>query len=245
MPTAAAASPIVADDSVDSEVDLPTRPPPPPAGARGESDFEVDIDVQEPAQERSVEIDMTLVDGPARDAFERRESLVAADSVAPKPIAAPVPAVEMTALREAVTLPASRDVEGASQPPPEEIGEPGSDDEEAPASSRRPVISEPEERLAEMAFGTGEPQPPRHTPPPESGRLPASPVVEFDPDVTGVRDAAPKASEPAPQSPPPELVPQAMRASLVSSEHVVDVVGAAQRFAPATLMELLDASLAL
>jgi hypothetical protein len=108
------------------------------------------------------------------------------------------------------------------------------------------VAPEPEERLAEMAFGTEEPQVPRHTPPPESGRLPASPVVEFDPDVTGVRDAVPMAtSDPAPTSASRELVPQEMRATLASSERVADFVAVAQRFAPGSLIELLDASLSL
>jgi hypothetical protein len=42
-----------------------------------------------------------------------------------------------------------------------------------------------------------------HTPPPESGRLPAATVADFDADVTGVREASPLAplrtkEEPAP-----------------------------------------------
>ena len=48
--------------------------------------------------------------------------------------------------------------------------------DETPASSRRPVAAPPEERLAELAFGSEEPQPARHTPPPKSGRLPAPPA---------------------------------------------------------------------
>jgi hypothetical protein len=91
-----------------------------------------------------------------------------------------------------------------------------------------------------MAFGAEEPAPPRHTPPPESGRLPAVPAVEFDADVTGVREATPIVL-PRPR----ELVPEATRAALVPSDGVADVVGEAQRFAPTTFAELLDASLAL
>jgi hypothetical protein len=123
--------------------------------------------------------------------------------------------------------------------------------EETPASSRRPVTSPPEERLAELAFGSEEPQPPRHTPPPKSGRLPAPPAGEFDPDVTGVR-ASPGISddEAAPVSEPREpsvLSAQAVRPNLGSgpSVHVPDVIGEAQSFAPATFLALLDASLSL
>ena len=111
--------------------------------------------------------------------------------------------------------------------------------DEAPLSSRRPVAPQPEERLADMAFGTVEPGPPRHTPPPESGRLRAAPAVEFDGDVTGVREATPMASRPR------ELVPEATRADLAPSDVVPDIVGEAQRFAPTTFAALLDASLAL
>ena len=71
--------------------------------------------------------------------------------------------------------------------------------EPAPLSSRRPVALERDaneemrqekKNLAELAFGEEQPAPPRHTPPPESGKLPAAPTVEFDGDITGVREAA-------------------------------------------------------
>jgi hypothetical protein len=77
----------------------------------------------------------------------------------------------------------------------ESIDASAEEEEPAPSSSRRPVTSPPsgdaERGLAELAFGE-EPQqsPAMHTPPPESGRLPAAPPVEFDMDVTGVREAA-------------------------------------------------------
>ena len=90
-----------------------------------------------------------------------------------------------------------------------------------------------------MAFGAEEPRPPRHTPPPESGRLPAAPTVEFDADVTGVREATPI----VPRS--RELVPEATHVELAPSDAVADLVGEAQRFAPGTFAALLDASLAL
>jgi hypothetical protein len=129
--------------------------------------------------------------------------------------------------------------------------------EEPPLSSRRPVALQHEERLADMAFGSEEPRPPRHTPPPESGRLPAAPALEFDGDVTGVREATshpPRRPEiiegptklPAGQpSRARELVPEATRAELTPSDAVADVVGEAQSFAPSTFIALLDASLAL
>ena len=124
--------------------------------------------------------------------------------------------------------------------------------EETPASSRRPVTAPPEERLAELAFGAEEPQPARHTPPPKSGRLPAPPAVEFDADITGVRaapgmSASDDATAPSSQTEPSVLAAQAVRPNFVSGTEmrVVDVIGEAQRFAPATFLALLDASLSL
>ncbi|MBV9947327.1 MAG: hypothetical protein JOZ69_10800, partial [Myxococcales bacterium] len=89
---------------------------------------------------------------------------------------------------------------------------------------------------------------PLHTPPPESGRLPAAP--EFDRDVTGVRSSAPLAGRREPvesAAPPParELVPEITAAAVAPSEAVADWVAEAQRFAPQTFVALLDASLAL
>ncbi|HEX3769399.1 MAG TPA: hypothetical protein VHV30_00980, partial [Polyangiaceae bacterium] len=125
-------------------------------------------------------------------------------------------------------------------------------EEEAPVSSRRPVAP-PEERLAEIAFGSAEPQPPRHTPPPKSGRLPAPAAVEFDGDVTGVRDAVsiPSADDDVtqplaqPGRPPSVLTGQATRPNLQPAARLPDLIGEAQAFAPATFLELLDASLSL
>jgi ribonuclease E len=118
----------------------------------------------------------------------------------------------------------------------------------APASSRRPVAPGPDEPIADIAFGTDELQPPRHTPPPESGRLPASPVEEFDSDVTGVR-AAPQSDgasrKAALESPSAALLPEVTRAVLPSSADVTDVVGEAQAFAPSTFAAWLDATLSL
>jgi hypothetical protein len=111
----------------------------------------------------------------------------------------------------------------------------------------------PEERLAELAFGSEEPQSARHTPPPKSGRLPAPPAGDFDPDVTGVRvtpglsveeEATPISAPPAE---PSVLSPQPVRAQLASGTNVrvPDIIGEAQAFAPATFLALLEASLSL
>jgi hypothetical protein len=132
-------------------------------------------------------------------------------------------------------------------PPPESLGEAPLDllavveeAEEPPLSSRRAVEPGPEERLEEMAFGAEEPSPPRHTPPPESGRLPAAPpAIELDADVTGVREAPPMVTRAR------ELTPESTRAELTPHDAVADIVGEAQRFAPPTFAALLDASLAL
>lgn len=119
--------------------------------------------------------------------------------------------------------------------------------EEAPVSSRRAVVAEPQERLAEMAFGAEEPAP-RHTPPPESGRLPAVPEVEAEGegDITGVREAS-SLPLPLPLPPPPAraLSAEPTAALLQPSDAVAQVVGDAMAFAPASFLALLDASLAL
>jgi hypothetical protein len=61
-------------------------------------------------------------------------------------------------------------------------------DEEPPASSRRPIPSEPP--LEELAFGDAPAPPMPHTPPPESGRQVAvtPPELDFDGEATGVRN---------------------------------------------------------
>jgi hypothetical protein len=124
----------------------------------------------------------------------------------------------------------------------------GEDEEErAPASSRRVVAPEPEERLAQIAFGAEDLPQPIHTPPPESGRLPAAPSAEFDqdPDVTGVRSATPLLPRRMMESFPRAIEPEVVRPQLASSDAVGEVIAEAQRFAPATFVALLDASLAL
>ena len=134
-------------------------------------------------------------------------------------------------------------------PPPEVEAAAEAEEEDeadrAPISSRRPVAPEPEERLAEMAFGAEEPSPPIHTPPPESGRLPAAPIVEFDGDTTGVREAPPIVQAAAAAQRTRELVPEDIRPTMAPVSDAADILGEAQRFSPSTFLALLDASLAL
>jgi hypothetical protein len=129
---------------------------------------------------------------------------------------------------EAAQAPAAPLEEGATSPPsavPFDESVTEETLEEAPASSRRSRIAEPQERLAEMAFGAEEPLAPLHTPPPESGRIPTA--------VEGTLKGA------------ANLFPESTRADLVSSHDVIEVIGQAQRFAPTKFVALLDASLAL
>jgi hypothetical protein len=193
---------------------------------------------------------------PETDGFDSRERLVAAQPVAPAP--------ERPAVSESVAAPAGEgwsdrpaadgpsialpvDASQAASPGDvvdiEVVGEDEGDEdeghEEAPASSRRPVLAHTEDHLAQMAFGTEEP-PPLHTPPPESGQLPASPA-EFDPDVTGVRNAAPLAGP----APPRELVAEATRPKIAPSDAVAELIARAQGFMPSSFVALLDESLLL
>ncbi|HEX8796727.1 MAG TPA: hypothetical protein VF765_37505 [Polyangiaceae bacterium] len=210
-----------------------TEPPPPPLRPQQtEADIVLEVEVAVATQDTIVAVAAEEVVAPA--ALESRERLVVAE-----PVAAEAPPTEIH----------TREPEPV--PEPEVAAAEVSDDEieEAPASSRRPVGPQPEERLAEMAFGAEEPSPPRHTPPPESGRLPAAPPVqEFDGDTTGVRDAKPVTrhpeSGPEPQ-PAAELAPVAVRADIAPNSSVADVVGRSERATPSKFVELLDASLAL
>jgi hypothetical protein len=210
------------------------------ARAATEADIVLEVEVQEVAGDTVIGVPVEEVMAP--EALGSRERLVAAEPVA-------VEAAEILA----VEVPAPAEEAGpellADESDVEEAGE--LIEEEAPLSSRRPVGPQPEERLAEMAFGArGEEEPPRHTPPPESGRLPAAPPVEFDADVTGVREATPIAPARAQESEPSpvratSLQPETTHASLPTGDGVADVIGTAQSFQPSTFMALLDASLAL
>jgi hypothetical protein len=200
-----------------------------------ESEIAIDIDVSDAGQADGVEdASVEAVAVPAGS--DSAERLVVAES----PSSAPPEALAV----EAAAPP--------REPPPstlESVGEfepelptdaIDSVDEPAPASSRRPVATASENHLT-LAFGSDEPRPPRHTPPPESGRLP-SPVggaFEDDGDVGDVR------IDPPGRRSPTELEPEATRAKLEAAAGVADVIGQAQRFSPATFLMLLDASLEL
>jgi hypothetical protein len=158
------------------------------------------------------------------------------------------------------------------------------EEEPAPSSSRRPISPPAAEEIAETAFGADDlAAPPRHTPPPESGRLPAAPelapVIDVDDeaqDITGVHhtpagerpavaaaaadetDALARSGEheglsspPDEVTPPPAIVsgvaltPHIARPERTATAPVVDPIGQAMAFSPATFGELLDATLSL
>jgi hypothetical protein len=225
MAVTAAPAPVLAEEPAElDEVDAETIPPPPIALPRAPAMTETDVVMEvEVLQETAGDtvIGVATEDIVVAESLDSRERLVAAAPLPPAAIVAEAPSAELLDESPPELLAAVEEVE------------------EAPLSSRRPVAPKPEERLADMAFGAEEPRPPRHTPPPESGRLPAAPTVEFDADVTGVREATPI----VPRS--RELVPEATHVELAPSDAVADLVGEAQRFAPGTFAALLDASLAL
>jgi len=212
------------------------------APMRTETDIVMEVEVQATTPETVLAVPVD--EGALPEPLDSRERLVAAAPAAaepsieppPAPVAEPEPApIIAVPLEEPVvelTLESSVDAVEVV-----EVVEA----EEAPVSSRRPVAPPPEERLDEMAFGAVEPQPMRHTPPPESGRLPAAPDVEFDGDITGVRNAS-KSVHPVAVAP---IVPEATIADLAPSDEVADVVGAAQAPEPTTFVGVLDQSMAL
>ena len=249
-PPAAAASPAHHEEA--EPLDLPTRPPPPGVAAPGE----IDVELPEPAIElRS--------DAPAQS----DERIVAA-----KPVELPVeedvvvPLVRPSA-EDAPQLEVAAEFMSASDL---EEAEP---EEAAPLSSRRPLGPPPAEVLDQKAFGKEEtPEPAIHTPPPESGKLPAapelSPIVELadydNQDITGVHhtpagerrstastdDALAQSGEHAASQPQVEaakLAPEVIKPAVVAAAGiaVADVIGTANAFKPATFGELLDATLKL
>ncbi len=208
------------------------------APMRTESDIVVEVEVQTTTQETVVAV--PVEEAPAPAALESRERLVAAEPAAPL--------AEPTAPSEPEPSPSL--AVHLDEPVEELIPNlaPEVEVEEAPVSSRRPVAPPPEERLDEMAFGNVEPQPPRHTPPPESGRLPAAPEVEFDGDITGVRNATRSAHPPAPAPAPAPVVamiPEATIPELSASDVVADVVSPGRAPEATTFVGVLDQSIAL
>jgi hypothetical protein len=178
---------------------------------------------------------------PGAESHDSRERLVAAGPVSVEQVSAqavaaePLPVEPVAPVQESTPPLDVTDLDDVVAP-----------EEEPPISSRRMVVAQADERLAHMAFGSDEPPAPLHTPPPESGRLPATPAADFDPDpdVTGVRDATPLLPLRA-QPVAREMAPDAMRPQLVPSDMVADVIAEAQGFSPSTFVGLLDASLSL
>jgi hypothetical protein len=281
VPLAAAAQPVAAAPSVSGAPHLALAPSEAYAEAptleAEEGEISVDIDLSDEDEDAMAKAPAESADeAPVSEDFDSRERLVAAQPVPVDPPPAPEASAGPIHVAESGAGGASdgmtdgeerRDGVGMSSSPPMDVTdmEVLAEDEEAPVSSRRAVAAEPEERLARMAFGTDEP-PPLHTPPPESGQLPAAPS-EFDFDITGVRSAKPlpplhteppealadsaepaAAREPSPLReplPPRELVPEVTRAEPAPSETVADWVDEAQAFAPPSFVALLDASLSL
>jgi len=101
------------------------------------------------------------------------------------------------------------------------------EDEPAPSSSRRPISPPPAEEIAETAFGADDlAPPPRHTPPPESGRLPAAPelapVIDADDeveDITGVHHSPASPASPAGEGPAAAAAAEESDALAKSGEH--------------------------
>jgi hypothetical protein len=188
-------------------------------------------------------------DRASREDHASRERLVAAEPAAMAPSASAPPAdaaepAEPTEMAGAEESMPSVDVTEIEVTAEIEVAE--DEGEPAPASSRRPVAPEPEERLAEIAFGSEEPPQPLHTPPPESGRLPAVPGIPFesDSDFAGLRTPTPLLPRRL-EALSHMLEPEAVRPEIPPSDTVGEVIAQAQRFAPPTFVALLDASLAL
>jgi hypothetical protein len=231
-------------------VELSTWSPPALEKATREADVEVEVDYVETTQ-ISASDGAPGMEGSAHGTSESVERLVAAQPTAPEVVVDVAPSTPEDVSAEPLTTSSAAEAELAR--PPEEAASPlepeaGAEQEEpepGPASSRRPVMmTEPEERLEQMAFGTVETPPPRHTPPPESGRVPAAPAVEPEGEATGLREVVPSAAEP-PSSPVVQLVPQPTRAALDSRDDIAEVIGQAHAFQPATFSALLDATMTL
>jgi hypothetical protein len=230
-------------------VELSTWSPPALVDIAREAEVEVEVDYVETTQ-ASLADRGAGTEAPAHGTSESVERLVAAQRAAPETIldlAAPISenaGSEPPATGSTVEI--DRPNEDAARPLETEVGADEEEPEPGPASSRRPVMTtEPEERLEQLAFGTTESPPPRHTPPPESGRMPAAPAaIEPEGGATGLRDVLASAPEPAPSA-VVQLVPQPTRAALDSRDDIAEVLGQAQAFQPATFEALLDATMSL
>jgi hypothetical protein len=267
-PPSASAPPLAEVSGAASEpeitIDVVISEPPPAVVPVAEAADGVGAQVSEPVGATGAESVERLVAAQPMDPETAIEVTIppepAIESLAPTAVhevlaeARPAEALQAFEATESTALQAGVDAEpleaDSIEPEPLE-GEPiETEVPRAPASSRRPVALSADEPIADIAFGAEELQAPRHTPPPESGQLPASPVEEFDADVTGVR-AAPQpegvlraeGDEPTTVQ---QLLPEITRAALsAASAAVTEVVGQAKPFAPTTFAAWLDATLAL
>jgi hypothetical protein len=203
--SSSAAAPDLQPVPAEEPVQLSTWTPPPPEAPA--PDVNIDVDYVE-ATQVSANDPNAESDGSSR--FDSTERLVVASTE-----------VGEISVDEAPPLAADAPIDVVEEEPAEP----------APASSRRPVMPEPEDRLEQMAFGAGDARPPLHTPPPESGRVPAAPADEFD-------------SEP-PGMPNEPLVPELIRAVIEPSASVAQLVSYASRAFPTTFSALLDETLSL
>jgi len=256
-PAAANTMPVASPPPAAEPVEASTWSPPASLeSAVGEPEIEVEVEVEvdyvEATQQVAVADRSAGTEEPGRGTSESVERLVAAQASAGSEalvdLAAPAPESAEAEARTSGTASEAemeRPREDSTPPLETEAGADREEPEAGPASSRRPVMmTEPEERLEQMAFGTTETPPPRHTPPPESGRMPAAPAVEPE-GATGLREVVPTAAPEPPPSAVVQLVPQPTRAALDSRDDIAEVLGQAQAFQPATFSALLDATMSL
>jgi hypothetical protein len=222
-PAPAIAAAAAGAELIEEPVQLTTWTPPPPEAAVPDVAIAIDVDYVEAAQ-------VTVADGGPEEVpserFDSAERLVVAgaiptDEAGDELIPEPEPGDELGAPGE---------TQLAADALGEETAEP------APISSRRPVMGEPDDRLERMAFGADEAPPPLHTPPPESGRVPAAPADDFDSEVGDARES---------DRPDEPLVAEPRRAHLESGAPVIKLSGTPRRSMPATFSALLDETLSL
>jgi len=233
-----------------------TRPPPP-------ADVEVEV-IEEVRQVSEPPISIDISD----DEVQSSERVVAAP-------AERIGETDGERMASAAPAEAAAEAHTEPEPEPEpapEVEVAPEPEPEPPASSRRPIVLE--SKLEDLAFGDAAPPEAPHTPPPESGRQVASPPVDldFDSDFTGVRSKEQGEAEvvvvssvppppeperePEPASAPVDLAPAQVAPALVASAPEVTLPilpdapvavfeGSAPLFKPASLGELLDATLLL
>jgi hypothetical protein len=208
-------------EPVEESPQLTTWTPPPPDEPVQDVGLAIDVEYVETTQVSAV------ADVPVRGHLDSTARLVAAGS-------AGAYSLSESRVDGGDDLQAGAGEPGADLPPPHVQEEETAD--HAPASSRRPVMPEPEDRLEQMAFGSDEAPPPIHTPPPESGRMPAAPSDEFDSEVDELRDGS------GHEGP---MVVHATRAVLESAAPVATMTGDPSRSTPSTFSALLAETLAL